>query len=270
MGSSDGSHNPWDAAEFVANQIRLLAADGSPDTNAQLGRLENDDRLASYRDLIRHHRAQHEKQRRESSFTFASPEQIAEAIANHAPATPNDLLAYIVDQLSALSREVARTQTERYRAYWNESGRRLIKPKREEVCSGFLAEDLQHRVKFQNLIVTVEHHMVADKECDLVVLQGADRILPIEAKHHFHAEVWTAWRSQLDRLYTRDAKAGGLGIYLVFWSGEAKDRMMPKLPNGLVRPSNAVALKSALESLISEADRHRLRVVVLDISQPSM
>ena len=62
--------------------------------------------------------------------------------------------------------------------------------------------------------------MIADKECDLVVLQGTERLLPIEFKHHYHAELWTAWHTQLDRLYTRDAKAGGLGIYLVLWSGE--------------------------------------------------
>ena len=104
---------------------------------------------ASYRELIRHQRAQHEKQQRESSFIFALPEQVAEAISNRAPATPSDLLAFIVDHFNALSQELARTQRERYRAYWNESGRSLVKPKREEVCSGLLAEDLQNRIKAQ-------------------------------------------------------------------------------------------------------------------------
>lgn len=268
INSSDGSQNPWDAAAFVANQIKLLAADGSPDTDAQLERLESDVGLASYRDLIRHQRAQYQKQQRESSFAFASPEEVAEAIANRAPATPGDLLAYIVDHLNALSHELARTQKERYRAYWNQSGRKLVKPKHEEDCSGLLADDLENRIKSHNLIVAVEHHMVAEKECDLVVLQGTERLLPIEIKHHYNAELWTAWRTQLDRLYTRDAKAGGLGIYLVIWSGEATGRRMPKLPKGINRPTNPFELKHALESLIPEIDHHRLRVVVLDISAP--
>ena len=267
-GGSRGSHNPWDASEFVVNQIRLLAADSSPDVDSQLERLENDGGLSSYHDLIRHQRAQHEKQQRESSFTFASPEQVADAIRNHAPATPSDLLAFVVDHLGVLAGELARTQRERYRAYWNEGGRNLIKPKREEVCSGLLAEDLQNSVQAHSLIVTVEHHMIADKECDLVVLQGTERLLPIEVKHHYHAKLWTAWHTQLNRLYTRDAKAGGLGIYLVLWSGEAKGRMMPNLPHGLTRPANATELRAALESLIPERDRHRLRVVVVDISGP--
>lgn len=267
-GGWSGSENPWDASEFITNQIRLLAADCSADAGIQLERLENEAGLASYHDLIRHHRAQHEKQQREASFEFASPEQVAEAISNRVPATPSDLLAFIVDHFGALSREIARTQRERYRAYWNESGRNLIEPKREEVCSGLLAEDLQNRVQAHGLIVTVEHHMIADKECDLMVLQGIQRLLPVEVKHHYHAELWTAWHTQLDRLYTRDAKAAGLGIYLVLWSGEAKGRMMPKVPNGLKRPDNASELSSALESLIPEGDRHRLRIVVVDISRP--
>lgn len=264
-----GDQNSWDASRFVVHQIELLAADSSPDVDAQLERLENDNDLASYRDLIRHHRAQHEKQQREMSFTFASPEQVAESIQNRTPATPNDLLAFIVDHLNVLAHELTRTQRERYRAYWNESpNRKLIRPKHEEDCSGLLADDLQNKVRAQSLIVAVEHHMVADKECDLVVLQGIDRLLPIEVKHHYHAELWAAWHTQLDRLYTRDAKAGGLGIYLVLWSGEAKDRKMPKLPAGFTRPASAAELKRALESLIPEGDQHRLRIVVVDISEP--
>src|SRR5262249_35812550 len=156
--------------EFVANQVKLLASDGSPDTDVQLERLENDTSLASYRDLIRHERAQYQKQQRESSFAFASPEEVAEAIANRAPATPSDLLAFIVDHLNALSYELTRTQRDRYRAYWNQSGRKLVNPKHEEDCSGQLAEDLENRIKAHNLILEVERHMVADKECDLVVL----------------------------------------------------------------------------------------------------
>jgi hypothetical protein len=263
-----GSQNPWDASDLIADQIRLIAADCSADAGIQLEALEKESSLASYHDLIRHYRAQHEKQQRESIFTFASPEQVAEAISNRAPATPNDLLAFIVDHLGALSHELARTQRERYRAYWNESGRNLTKPKHEEVCSGLLAEDLQNRVHSHGLIVTVEHHMVSDKECDLVILQGTERLLPVEVKHHYNDELWTAWHTQLDRLYTRDANAGGLGIYLILWSGEANGRRMPRVPNGLKRPSISNELCRALESLIPEKDRQRLRIVVVDISKP--
>lgn len=269
IGGWSGDRNPWDAADFVAYQIKQLSTDSSHPADAYLKPLEDDDSITSYHDLVRHHRAQHEKQQRESSFIFARPEEVAEALRGGAPSNSSALLAFIVDHFSALTRELNRTQTEGYRAYWNEDGRRLANPKHEETCSGILARDLQNRIRAQNLIVTVEHHMVADKECDLVVLQGTERLLPIEIKHHYHAKIWTAWHTQLDRLYTSDAKASGLGIYLVLWSGEAKDRKMPKLPDRLhSRPTSASELKAALESLIPERDRHRLKVVVVDISPP--
>jgi len=246
----------------------MVAADCSAEAGIQLERLENDGSLVSYRNLIRHYRAQYEKQQCESAFVFASPEQVAEAISSRSPATPNDLLVFIVERLGVLSRELARTQTERYRAYWNEKGRNLTEPKREEVCSGLLADDLQNRVRAYGLIVTVEHHMVDDKKCDLVILQGTERLLPVEVKHHYNSGLWTAWRIQLDRFYTRDAKASGLGIYLVIWSGETKNRRMPKIPDGLQRPSSAKELRRALESLIPKEDQHRLKIVVVDISRP--
>lgn len=264
-----GDRNPYDASEFISDQISMLAADSSLDTGVRLESLENEADLESYHDLIRHQRAQYEKQQRESSFVFANPERVAKVLSNGAPATPNDLLAFIVDHLHALARDMCQTPTEKYRAYWNEDGRSLLEPKREEVCSGFLAEDLQTRVHAHGLIVTVEHHMVADKECDLMVLQGADRLLPIEVKHHYHQNLWTAWHTQLDRLYTRDAKTGGLGIYLVLWSGETKGRKMPKLPDGIKqRPKAAIDLCTAIQTLVPEGDRHRLRIVVVDIYGP--
>jgi hypothetical protein len=268
MGGWSGDQNPWDASGAVVKQIKLLAADGLAEADAQLQRLENDATLLSYRDVIRHERAQLKKRQRDSSFVFASPEQVADALGNRTPATPSDLLAFVVDHFVSLSRQIARTQRERYRAYWNESGYNLVRPKREEVCSGLLAEDLQNRVQAHHLIVTVEQHMVSDKECDLMVLQGIERLLPIEVKHHYHKALWTAWQTQLDRLYTRESGAGGLGIYLVLWSGEAKGRRMPKLPKGIKRPSNAIELAGALESLIPEEDRYRLRIVVVDIAAP--
>ena len=82
-----------------------------------------------------------------------------------------------------------------------------------------------------------------------MVLQGIERLLPIEVKHHYHPELWSAWRTQLDRLYTRDAKAGGLGVYCVLWSGEAKGRMMQKLPTGMIRPLARPSLKVHLSHL---------------------
>jgi hypothetical protein len=263
-----GHRNAWDASSFVGRQIEMLAADTSDEASTRLESLENDPSLVGYRDLIRHNRQQQIRQRRELSFAVPTAKQVRQTLLNSEPASSNDLLAYIIDHIEILSRELAHTQKERYRAYWNEKGRTLVSPKYEEVCSGILAADLQSRVRQHGLIVTVEHHMVKDKECDLVVLQGPDRLLPIEVKHHFHAELWTAWRSQLEALYMTDVTTGGRGIYLILWSGIAAGRRLPKPPDGVARPTSPEELRSAIESLIPRSDRNRLRVSILDIGPP--
>ncbi len=65
-----------------------------------------------------------------------------------------------------------------------------------------------------------------------------------------------------------DLPFSGGPIYLVLWTGEANGRMMPKLPDGIKRPTSAAELQSVLESLIPEVDRHRLKAIVVDISGP--
>ena len=169
--------------------------------------VDTDPALVSYRDAIRHYRAQREKQVREHLFESAGPESIALALANAAPANAADLLAYVEEHLRLLNLEIKTTSYERYQAYWNKDDRTFVSAKREEECSGLLAQDLQVRISPHNLIATVEHHMIADKECDVAVLQAKSHLLPIKVKHHYHNELWTAWRTQLDRLYTRDPRS---------------------------------------------------------------
>lgn len=263
----DGNQNLWDAANFVKRQIEVLAGCNSPDTDNYMKQLVNDTELASYRNFIRHHHAQYEKKRRETEFEFVSPDKVAATLLNLTPANTSDLLIFVIDHLEECSREMTRTQRERYRAYWNHDKKTLQKPKDETICSALLADDLQHRLRPVGLTVTIEHHMVDQKRCDIVVLNGPDMLLPIEVKHHYHEELWTACLTQLDRLYTTDFNADGKGIYLVLWSGEVIGRKMKNNPNIIEQPRNAFELKLALESIIPIDDRNRLRVVVINISK---
>lgn len=261
-----GHQNPWDAAEFIGSQIKAIAGDNSAEADARLATLEANPALASYHDAIRHHRAQREKQVRENTFEPADAAAVALALKNAAPANSADLLAYVEEHLRLLDAEMRTTSYERHQAYWNKKDRLFVSVKREEDCSGLLAHDLQARIAPHGLVATVEHHMVNDKECDVAVLQGTSHLLPIEVKHHYHADLWTAWRTQLDRLYTRDPKAGGFGVYCVLWSGKAQGRDTPKPPDSVARPASAVELYDALLALIPPSDQGRLRVIVIDIS----
>lgn len=251
LSSSYGRHNDYDAAEFVAGQIKHLASHDDKQAGLHLAQLASDPALASYRDLIRHHLAQRLRHRREQDFEAPDRERITTSLMNAAPANTADLLAVVVDHFEQLSAEIRGTSFARLNAYWSDKNRSYEQPKDEPICSKLLAADLQHRIAPLGLAATVEHHMIADKRCDIAVLQAAIRLLPIEVKHYRHAELWTAWRIQLDWLYASDVRAQGIGIYCVLWSGESDGRRMPALPTGIVRPTSAPELHDALTSLHS-------------------
>ena len=85
----------------------------------------------------------------------------------------------------------------------------------------------------------------------------------MEVKLDSHREVWTAWETQLTRLYMPDPDAGGHGVYLVMFTGH-KTRA---LHTG-ERPHSAEAMAQAFCELIPAAYHGRLYGMVLDISLP--
>ncbi|QQV79254.1 hypothetical protein H5J25_19590 (plasmid) [Sphingomonas aliaeris] len=54
----------------------------------------------------------------------------------------------------------------------------------------------------------------------MILLGDGAAAVPIEAKRHWNAELWTAVEDQLVP-YCRSAGSNGHGIYLVFWFGPA-------------------------------------------------
>lgn len=75
--------------------------------------------------------------------------------------------------------------------------------------------------------------------------------------------LWTAWRGQLQRLYTIDLDTQGHGLYLVLWFGKKPATH----PQG-IEVRDAAQLRRELEACIPAIDRHPLAVQVLDLSWP--
>ena len=90
--------------------------------------------------------------------------------------------------------------------------------------------------------------------------------LPIEIKGQWHEEVWTAADAQLDRLYTSDWRAAGLGIYLVLWFG-ARGKKLKSPGAGVQRPRSPDELKAMLEKRSTAVQQGRVAVVVLDLAR---
>ena len=89
--------------------------------------------------------------------------------------------------------------------------------------------------------------------------------MPIEIKRDSHRDLWNALRGQLIANYVRDPGAAGYGIYLVFWFG-GEDQ--PTALDGGGKPRNAYELESRLAALLTDDERHRIAVLVMDCAPP--
>jgi hypothetical protein len=98
------------------------------------------------------------------------------------------------------------------------------------------------------------------------MLTGAGRTLPVEAKRHFHPDIWTAASTQLQG-YTAAEGAAGFGIYLVFWFGNEASPT-PARTDGTNGPRSAGELESILIGDLAVDLRARTEVIVFDVSDP--
>jgi hypothetical protein len=267
-GGWGGDQNPWDASDYFRSLVNSIAAMPSePATNA-LSRLAEDPQLASYRDEVLHALAQQRTRRRANDYDRPNWPQTVKALSNGAPATVPDLHALVLDHLEELRSRIASQNTDLYKNFWNIDGHgKLIAPRPEAACRNFVVTLLRARLAPLAVMVEPEGHMVADKRADISMAMPGRKIL-CELKRDYHAEVWTAATSQLERFYTRDPEAQGFGIYVVFWFGDKRGSTMPAPPEGLHRPITATEMESMLRAGVPDDRKSRIAVVVIDVSGP--
>ena len=203
---------------------------------------------------------------RSAGFTHPSGAQVAAVLANRAPANAADLAALMVDQLHGLVKRLRGSETSGLRLFWQPDGAGANQAKSENDCRDVLMERLSDRLLQLNVSLEREPSAAFEKRPDMrasAVVSGQRVRVPIEIKKDSHRHLWTAWRDQLDRLYAIDPAARGSGIYLVLWFG-----LNPRpTPEG-DKPSGAKRLEELLDERMSAEGRHRLKVLVLDLSWP--
>lgn len=259
-GSSSGNQNPWDASDFLVGIVRRLASDTTDDAIDELAALlEVEDQ---YTPAIRNARAGQLKTRREARFTPISLTELAAVVTTTPPQTISDLQAVTLDALDRIQAKVRGDDLDSVSLFYDSTG-----PLDENRCRNRLGNLLQGELA-HGIQAIPERHMPSGKRADLAILLG-DLQLPIEAKGQWHRELWDAADVQLDGLYTKDWRAGGSGIYLVFWFGEGAppSRRLQAPPKGTARPATALELKQALESRIPQHRQGPIAVYVLDVTR---
>ena len=253
-------------AMTVSNQIQHLihglSTVESDDASRSLNHLLADEALSSWRFHLKQARDRQLIVLREANYQHPDIERVRQTLSNGAPASAADLAALLVDRLEGLARRIRTGNTDDWRQYWSEGARgRAKSPKIEDHCRDALLSDLQNLLKPIGVDAQREGQYANDRRSDIRVSYGAFNV-PVEIKRDRHRELWSALRDQLMAKYTIDPDTGGSGIYLVFWFGDGKVQSSPSGP----RPSNPQELREWLEASLTEDERRRITVLVVDVS----
>ena len=198
--------------------------------------------------------------------TFAAPDlgAVQKTLANGEPANPADLAAFVTDRLEFLGARIRRGNTDDWRQYWNEDSRgRPTRPKHEDSCRDALLSDLRQLLP-SGVDAQPEGHYSRDKRADIRVSFSGSAI-PVEIKKDSHRKLWSAVADQLVAKYIIDPDSSGFGIYLVLWFGLGK---VPVPPTGR-RPDTPEALRQRLQEQLTGPFRHKVTLIVIDVSGSS-
>lgn len=202
--------------------------------------------------------------RRNATFSVPDLLAIQNTLTNDRPASPVDLAALVADRLEILAAQIQHGNTDDWRQYWNEgSSSSLPRPKHEDACRDALLSDLRQLLP-DGVDAQPEGQYARDKRADIRVSFNGSAI-PVEIKKNSHRNLWSAVASQLVRQYTIDPDSSGYGIYLVLWFGLGK---MPVPPTGR-SPKTPDALRERLEEQLEGPYRHKVTVIVIDVSGSS-
>ena len=251
----------------ISNLVGELGSNPLPEVSEAVEGLSTEPALKPWLPTITGVRDRHVRRRREHEFRLCDIRQVTKVLANEDPANAGDLAGLLLDVLEDLSKKIRDSSTSDWRQYWNvDSHNKPTSPRPENACRDALLSDLRNRVEHLGIDAQPEGVYADDRRSDIRASFGGFNV-PVEIKRSCHRDLWTAIEDQLIRKYTKHPGAKGYGIYLVFWFGDTEE-CRPTKQSGW-RPPNAAALKLKLTETLSEQERHKISVCVIDVSQPA-
>ena len=251
-----------EASMLVQRCIRVLAGNPDPEATEALAGLRDDSQLSRWHRSLSLAADDQQVNRRDHEYSHPTIEQVAEALDGGVPAGPSDLAALALDRLNVIAARVHSTNTDDWKQHWNEDQYgRPTTPKREESCTRALLSDLRQLLP-PGVDAEPETRHSNDTRADFSVSFGGAHV-PVEVKRNDNSDLWRALRAQLISKYTNDSDTGGHGIYLVLWFGHDRTK---RSPTG-ERPTTPDELREHLEATLTDAERRRISVCVIDVSQ---
>ncbi len=255
-----------DLGDELRGMIDWLGTQTNVEARNELQRLLDSPALSTQHYRIRSTLEQQQARRREAEFRFLDLEAVADVLANQAPANIADLMHLTLSHLDDIAHELRHANDDGYRMFWNIPNGQPPSRRGENLCRDVLLTRLRSRLNAHGIGIAPEYDHAGDKRADLHLDYRNQLALPIEIKRDDHDKLWTAFRDQLIAQYVHAPKSAGHGIYLVLWFGDSKKLKGP--PNKKPKPSTPDELRVQLEAQLSEEERKRVFVRVLDVSWP--
>ncbi len=246
--------------------VTQVAQVGSDEAIQELKRLASRPALHAAHALLHDAALQAQVLCREKTYQYPTLAEVGQALNDGPPGRASDLLALAEAALGKLAKDIRNENDNLYQFFWRDASRKRQKSAREHqeenTCRNLILNQLRSLLGRYQIDVQPEAVYADDKRADIRLSCGVAFDLPIEIKGEWHREVWTGLTGQLDRFYTR-GHSDGHGLYLVLWTGE---NALPPSPDGLPRPETPKALRERLEALMTEEQRRRIKVAVLDVN----
>ena len=255
-----------EAATCVDRYIDRVAMLPTGESTAALAELSGTESLRHWSDKLSAAAYRQRALRREAEFRHPGVEQVGEVLANRRPANAADLWALTTDVLRRVGKDLRGGSPSGWRSFWHvDQYDRATSPLPENACRRALVLVLRPLLTPMGVDTQIGGRYADEKRSDIRCACNGFNV-PIEIKRSCHRELWSAIRTQLIPKYTRDPGADGYGIYLVFWFGDA-DGCRPT-PRSGPRPKSAEELRQALLSTLSDSERRKITVIVIDVSKP--
>jgi len=261
IGVVTGDTNAWDATDFLARCLNMLAANPSAEATAALATLVavNHD----YEQQVVRSIADQRRARADAEWQPRKVEALAKLITDGPPIDHADLQRVVLAELDVVQAKIRSSSEDVWRFFYADAAKR--KPYREDQCSDALVTLLKQSDR--PIAFDREKHLGDDREGDIWCTSGRLE-LAIECKRHWHADLWTAFDRQLAQQQAVDWRAEGHGIYIVYWFGE-HDHLLtgPPRGSGIAKPNSPTELEAALGHCIREAGLSGIAAKVLDVSR---
>ncbi len=264
----DGGHlvsNAMRRGDHIRALINRLGVLATPEATQEIDRLLRLPALHKLKHMLEAARHELKQRLRESEFHFLRPHEVAQVLANQAPASVADLAALTLDHLDDIAREIRQDNDDGFRAFWNIENKKPVSQREENLCRDVLLTRLRARLEPLGIDSQPEGDYANDKRADIRLSYRTELDLPIEIKRDSNKSLWSALRTQLIEQYASYPRANEHGIYLVLWFG---GKGMPGATDGRKKPRSPEELRTRLEAQLDPMNRQRIFVRALDVSWP--